>query len=65
MPPPREPPRLCLSVPQYGACRLPDWFGRADFADQVALILNCHAVEAAAIAERDVLLKDCAAWFAP
>lgn len=61
--PDRPKPVLCLSEPQYGACLLPHWFKDAEFRDQLALILNCHAVEVAAIAERDALLEDCAAWF--
>ena len=60
--PERAPPRLCLSAPVYGTCKLPPYFERAAFEDKLALILNCHAVEVAAIRERDVMLRDCRAW---
>ena len=63
--PEREPPRLCLSDPQYRWVPLPSWFDEATLEDQAALILNSVNVAKAAIAERDVMLGDCTAWFTP
>lgn len=61
--PEREPPRLCLSDPLYHWYKLPTWFDEATLEDQAALIDNAAAVAKAAIAERDVMLDDCEAWF--
>ena len=54
---------MCLSEPRFHWYKLPDWFDDARLEDQAALLDNAGAVAKAAIAERDVMLKDCKAWF--
>ena len=53
---------MCLSEPHYYFYKLPEWFDDAELEDQAALILNAINVHRAAIAERDIMLRDCEAW---
>lgn len=61
--PERPPPGLCLSDPTHDWVSLPPWFDDATLEDQAALILNSVNVAKAGLAERDVMLADCRAWF--
>lgn len=63
--PRRSPPRLCLLPPLLTeSCNLPEDWKTASPADKAAMELRCKALDAAMIAERDLRLADCRAWFA-